>query len=331
MHSLHYVPGSEFSGKFRATAAGTKRFLSLAYRGKPVRSLGIVVPAYRPDVDRLRSYVRALDERVAPSQILIELDAPRPGAVEALNRLPATVAAAPNRRGKGVAIAAGFDRLVRATTARRRFDSTDGDTNTHGDNGARRDGSVEGDGRDTSETTPESPVDVLAFFDADASTPPASAAAVVAPVLRGEYDLAVGSRRHPEAEVGRHQTFGRRRLGDAYAWTCRRLVEPSLFDYQCGAKALSAAVWWRAREYLREPGFGWDLDFLVTAAALGYEIGEIPITWYDRPRSTVPPARTAVALARGLYRARGRMRRLDAPIGGPAIDRKRGTEAASER
>lgn len=257
--------------------------------------LGVVVPAYRPDVDRLNAYVAALDERLAPARILIELDAPRGGCVEALKDGPATVSVSPDRRGKGRAIAAGFDRLVAEQSA-----GSDSRADERGG--------------------------TLAFFDADASTPPESAAAVVAPVLGGETDLAVGSRRHPEAVVGRHQTLGRRRLGDAFAWCARRVVEPSLSDYQCGAKALSATAWTDVGGHLGESGFGWDLELVVMAATLGYEIEEVPIEWHDRPRSTVPPVRTALALARSLYVARRRANRLGAndrpapKASGPAED-----------
>ncbi|PSP64277.1 dolichol-P-glucose transferase [Halobacteriales archaeon QH_8_64_26] len=266
-------------------------------------SLGIVLPAYRPDVEGLRSYVTALDERLAPEAILIELDAPCPGVVETLEDCPATVAVAERRRGKGRAIAAGFDRLLDEGTSDRFADST----------GTAR--SDDAGGSDPTTDDAPSPIDTLAFFDADASTPPESAAAVVAPVLAGTCDLAVGSRRHPDAEVGRHQTLGRRRLGDGFAWLARRLVEPSLYDYQCGAKAFAADVWRAVREHLREPGFAWDLDCLVCAAALGYEAREVPIAWHDRPRSTVPPARTALALVRALYRAHRRTSRSAASAG----------------
>jgi hypothetical protein len=254
--------------------------------------LGIVLPAYQPDVQRLRSYVGALEERLAPEAILIELDAPRPGVPKALENCPARVVVAERRRGKGRAIAAGFDRLLGEEGNDCSLSSPDG---THSDaNG----------GCDPTTDDAGPTIDTLAFFDADGSTPPESAAAVVAPVLAGACDLAVGSRRHPDAAVGRHQTLGRRRLGDGFAWLARRLVEPSLYDYQCGAKAFSAVVWRDVREYLHEPGFAWDLECLVRAAALGYEIEEVPITWQDRSRSTVPPALTALALARALYRAR---------------------------
>ncbi|EMA51789.1 glycosyltransferase [Halococcus thailandensis] len=225
------------------------------------RSVGVVVPAYRPDVERLAEYVTAIDERLDPAVVRIELDAPRPDAVERLSSLPATVATAPYRRGKGRAITMGFEAL------------------------------------DT---------DVLVFADADGSTPADSLAAVTRPVLDDDAELAVGSRRHPDARIARHRTFARRRLGDTFAWLARRLLDPQLFDYQCGAKAISREAWTTVREHLYEPGFAWDIELVAIAGALGQRIAEIPIEWHDQPDSTVSPVGTSIALARGLLAARHR-------------------------
>jgi len=225
------------------------------------RSVGIVVPAYRPDIERLAAYVAAIDERCAPTTIRIELDAPRSGVAERLADLPAIVATSPHRRGKGRAITAGFEAL------------------------------------DT---------DVLAFADADGSTPADSFADVIAPVQEEETALAVGSRRHPDATISRHRTFARRRLGDTFAWLARRLVDPQLFDYQCGAKAISYEAWDAIREHLYEPGFAWDIEVVAMVEALGLGIEEVPITWHDQPDSTVSPVETSLALANGLLAARHR-------------------------
>lgn len=232
------------------------------------RSVGIVVPAFRPDVDRLTSYVRALDERLDPDVVRIELDAPRPGVLDRLASLPAEVNAVPRRRGKGAAVTAGFEALE---------------------------------------------TDVLAFVDADGSTPPASVDDVLAPVVDARADLAAGSRRHPDATIRSHQTFARRRLGDVFAWFARRLLDVRLYDYQCGAKALTSEVWSDVRRHLYEPGFAWDLEVLVAAEALGYRIVEVPVVWEDQPGSTVSPVGASIRLGRGLLvsRHRGKTLRAD--------------------
>jgi len=151
--------------------------------------------------------------------------------------------------------------------------------------------------------------DVLAFADADGSTPAASIAEVVRTVRDGDADLAVGSRRHPDADVRSHQTFARRRLGDGFAWIARRLLETDLSDYQCGAKAITHAAWEEVKGYVYEPGFAWDIELIAMTDALGYEVREVPITWIDSPESTVSPVETSVRLGWALVRVGHRARR----------------------
>ena len=49
------------------------------------RTLGLVIPAYAPDVDALATVVRELEEVLAPAALRIELDAPSPGTAGALS------------------------------------------------------------------------------------------------------------------------------------------------------------------------------------------------------------------------------------------------------
>ncbi|MFC7155291.1 dolichol-P-glucose transferase [Halomarina halobia] len=236
-------------------------------------SVGLVVPAYRPDIGRLADYVRTLDERLSPAAVRVEIDAPEPVALDRLADLPATVNAAPSRRGKGAAVAAGFQALA-------------------GDDG----------------------IEVLAFADGDASTPVGSVDAVLGAV--GRADLAVGSRRHPDAVVDGHQTRVRRRLGDGFAWLARRCLDASLFDYQCGTKALTAEAWRAIEPHVAAPGFAWDVEVIAVADALGHRVEEVPIRWRDRPGSTVAPVRGSASMARGLLSARWRARRVRAARAG---------------
>ncbi len=229
-------------------------------------AVGVVVPAYRPDVDRLAEYVDALHESLDAATIRVEVDAPENDVTAALADLPVEVNAVPKRRGKGAAITAGFEAL------------------------------------DT---------DVLAFTDADGSTPADDFADVVAPVWDGDADLSVGSRRHPEATVASHQTLARRYMGDGFAWLARRLLDVPLYDYQCGAKAITQEGWGRAREHLYEPGFAWDVELLAIAGALDLNVTEVPIEWHDRPGSTVSPVRDSLRLGQALLRARHRAKQLD--------------------
>ncbi len=228
-------------------------------------AVGLVVPAYRPDVERLSAYVRSLHDTIAPETVRIELDSPRDGVPEALADLDAEVNAVPYRRGKGAAITAGFEALS---------------------------------------------TDILAFADADGATPASSIEDVIAPVRNGTAALAVGSRRHPDATVASHQTLARRHLGDGFAWLARLLLSVDIYDFQCGAKALTAEAWEEVRHHIYEPGFAWDVELVAITGALDYRVEEVPVEWHDRPGSTVSPVRDSLRLGRALVAARHRAKQI---------------------
>ena len=228
--------------------------------------LGVVVPAFRPAVPRLETYLRAVDAVLEPEVLRVELDVPDAATIESLSALDVPsleVNTVPYRRGKGAAVTAGFEAI-----------------------GTER----------------------LAFTDADGSTPASELARVVEALAAA--DVAAGSRRHPDAVVVGHQTYARRFLGDGFSWLARRLLDAKLYDYQCGAKALTAEAWEVVRRHIYEPGFAWDVELLAMAAALGLEVVEVPIRWEDRPGSTVSPVRTSASMAKALVVARHRARRL---------------------
>jgi len=225
------------------------------------RTVGVVIPAYEPDIDRLGGYLESIRETGVADEIHVELDDPTAstpdiGAADSVNRVA-------ERRGKGAAIAAGFDALS---------------------------------------------TDVLAFADADGATTALSLVDVIDPVQDGSVDLAVGSRRHPDATITSHQTVLRRRMGDVFAWLARRLLAVPLYDYQCGAKAVDAGQWAEIRGHMHESGFAWDLEFIAVADALGCDIREVPITWDDSSDSTVDPIRTPIEMAIAMSRIRRRVK-----------------------
>ncbi|PSQ39996.1 dolichol-P-glucose transferase [Halobacteriales archaeon QS_9_68_42] len=90
--------------------------------------LGVVVPAFRPDVGRLESYLRDLAAELDPATLRVELDDPAAATLEALSALEMSaleVDAVPYRRGKGAAVTAGFEAL---STDRLAFADADGST-----------------------------------------------------------------------------------------------------------------------------------------------------------------------------------------------------------
>lgn len=228
-------------------------------------TVGMVIPAYRPDTDRLKKYVRNLQTNLSPATIRIEIDAPSEDVVNQLSNLTATVNAAPRRRGKGAAITAGFEALS---------------------------------------------TDVLGFVDADGATPTPEVISIIEAITHGDADLAIGSRRHPDANVKTNQTSVRRLLGDSFAWLARHLLPVKLYDYQCGAKAITADGWEQVRTHLYESGFGWDIELVAIAGGVDLRVVEVPIHWEDKPGSTVSPVSDSIGLLRTLLSTRHRAKQL---------------------
>jgi glycosyltransferase involved in cell wall biosynthesis len=220
-----------------------------------------VIPAYRPDPALLVQYVDSLRSTIDPATIRIELDAPTQALHERLAGEDIAVNAVDERRGKGAAIADGFDVLA---------------------------------------------TDIVAFADADGSTPADELASIIGPVETERADIAVGSRRHPDATVASSQSLVREQLGDGFAWLARRALDVNLYDYQCGAKALTATCWDEIRQHMTNEGFAWDVELLAIGGALDCQIREVPIEWHDHPDSTVPPLQTALELGKTLLSTRRR-------------------------
>lgn len=229
------------------------------------RSVGVVVPAFRPDLPVLRRYLDMLETVVNPTVLRVELDDPAAEVANELAETAAEIHVVNERRGKGAAITNGFEALE---------------------------------------------TDILAFADADGSTPAESVDSVLAPVRNDEADLAVGSRRHPDAVIRSHQTILRQRLGDAFAWIARRFLDVPLYDYQCGAKAMTRATWGAIRGHLYESGFAWDIEVVAMAGALDRRIEEVPVAWEDHPDSTVITREAVPELLSALFSTRHRAKKL---------------------
>ncbi|QZP36715.1 glycosyltransferase [Halobaculum magnesiiphilum] len=259
-------------------------------------TVGVVVPAYHPDPGRLRTYLRAIRETINPDELRVELDLPDAAGGASGDSDAAADAASDS------AVPFDLPDDVDCRVVRRR----------------RGKGAAVTAGFEALST------DVYAFADADGATPAPSLADVIATVRGGDADLAAGSRRHPDADVRSHQTFARRFLGDGFAWIARRLLDAELYDYQCGAKAITATAWERARDHLYEPGFAWDIELVAVAAALDYRIVEVPVTWEDQPGSTVSPVGDTLDMGRGLLVARHRARLIRNDRLHRLIDREEG-------
>ncbi len=144
--------------------------------------------------------------------------------------------------------------------------------------------------------------DVLAYMDVDLSTDLNALLPLVAPLLSGHSDLAIGTRLARGARVVR----GPRRevLSRCYNALLHATLGVGFSDAQCGFKAIRAEAAQRLLPLTRDTGWFFDSELLVLAERAGLRIHEVPVDWTDDPDSRVKVAVTALADLRGITRMR---------------------------
>ncbi|MFD1146773.1 glycosyltransferase [Saccharothrix hoggarensis] len=145
---------------------------------------------------------------------------------------------------------------------------------------------------------------VLAYMDVDLSTDLAALAPLVAPLMSGHSDLAIGSRLARGARVVRGPK--REFISRCYNLVLRGTLATRFTDAQCGFKAIRADAARRLLPHVEDTGWFFDTELLVLAERAGARIHEVPVDWVDDPDSRVDLLATAVADLKGVARvARG--------------------------
>jgi len=133
----------------------------------------------------------------------------------------------------------------------------------------------------------------ILLSDADLSTPIEEIDKLSKAADMAGADGAIGSRALDRRLVGTHQAWPRELMGRLFNLVMRLVTGLPFHDTQCGFKLFKACA---AREIFRRQllaGFGFDVEVLVIARDLGYQIVEVPVRWNDMHG-------TKVSLVRGM-------------------------------
>ncbi len=141
---------------------------------------------------------------------------------------------------------------------------------------------------------------VLAYMDVDLSTGLNALLPLVAPLISGHSDLAIGSRLARSARVVRGPK--REFISRAYNLVLRGSLAARFTDAQCGFKAIRKDVAERLLPMVEDTGWFFDTEMLVLAERAGLRIHEVPVDWVDDPDSRVDIVRTAADDLRGVWR-----------------------------
>jgi putative flippase GtrA len=153
---------------------------------------------------------------------------------------------------------------------------------------------------------------VVAYMDVDLSTDLNALLPLVAPLLSGHSDVAIGTRLSRSARVVRG---GKREfISRSYNLLLRTTLRARFSDAQCGFKAMRADCARALLPHVRDTSWFFDTELLVLAERSGLRIAEIPVDWVDDPDSRVDIMSTALADLRGVARLGRSLIRGDLPV-----------------
>jgi len=157
-----------------------------------------------------------------------------------------------------------------------------------------------GRGRALRQVWSDSDADVLAYMDVDLSTDLRALLPLVAPLVAGHSEIAIGTRLARGSRVVR----GPRRevISRTYNLLLRGTLAARFSDAQCGFKAIRRDVAEQLLPLVEDTGWFFDTELLVLAERSGLRIHEVPVDWVDDPDSRVDVVATALADLRGIAR-----------------------------
>lgn len=146
---------------------------------------------------------------------------------------------------------------------------------------------------------------------------------------RPDVDVLVGSRQHAESVIRIEQGTLRRSMGVVFNLLVRATLLEGFSDTQCGFKAFRAQAAETIFPRLHIDGFAFDVETLLLAYHLGFQISELPVTWENDPASHVRVFRHSREMLRDLAWLWVRERRRLIPTRTEYVEAKGGTREKS--
>jgi len=147
-----------------------------------------------------------------------------------------------------------------------------------------------------------SDADVVSYMDVDLSTTLESFLPLVAPIITGHSELAIGSRLAKGARVTRQ--WKREIISRIYNLIIKLFFWNNFTDAQCGFKAGRTTVIKELLQEVEDQAWFFDSELLLLAEEKKLRIYEVPVDWIEDLDSRVKIAKTATEDLKGLLRVR---------------------------
>jgi glycosyltransferase involved in cell wall biosynthesis len=149
---------------------------------------------------------------------------------------------------------------------------------------------------------------VVCYMDVDLSTDLHALLPLLAPLLSGHSDVAIGTRLARGARVKRG--VKRELISRSYNRVLHLALRARFSDAQCGFKAIRGDLLPGLLTQVQDEGWFFDTELLVLAQRQGLRIHEVPVDWVDDPDSRVDIMATVAADLRGVFRLQAQSRVL---------------------
>ena len=144
--------------------------------------------------------------------------------------------------------------------------------------------------------------DLIAYVDADGSTPPDAFQQLIDAAV--DHPAVIASRWRDGAQLDPPQPFIRRLASRIFNLTTRTLFGLRLTDTQCGAKVMQRKVVERILPHIGITKWAFDVDLLFQTRRAGYPITELPTTWHDVVGSKITVTEASLEMLAALVRLR---------------------------
>lgn len=120
--------------------------------------------------------------------------------------------------------------------------------------------------------------EIVGFIDADNSIEPEEIKKLLT-YLKGDFDVAIGSRWLEKSKILVKQTLERRIASRIFNFLVRKIFNLEFKDTQCGAKFFRRDVIESVLNEIKSKGYEFDVELLWRLKSKNYRIIEVPINW----------------------------------------------------
>jgi len=126
----------------------------------------------------------------------------------------------------------------------------------------------------------------ILMSDADLSTP-IEELDLFLPYLLDGTSIVIGTRKHAQAQILRHQPIWRESMGKVFTHVSNLILGLHRSDFTCGFKAFEQSAAKRIFSKQRIRHWAFDSEVLFLAERENYEVVEVPVRWINSPETKV--------------------------------------------